>query len=474
MSMKRDERKEALTESIAGFCRDLAQKVEKGDPSVLKRMLDVYAGAARRWSHNNLVTIITQKPAIVRPVTISEARALGHFPAKGSKAAFIFVPVIGGETPQVSMSDRVKALMEQYKTWAERNHLNPKDTSSALRFVEGHDQLRHLTAATRQNTAAKIVGALTEAERAARDRGKLLFFKVVPCVYDLGVDTEGPDISESTVEDGAQVQELYDGMKEYAASKGWSVEGFKLSLGALGSASPGKIEVGQWLDIASQVKILAHEIAHQQLHIIPGVTGPDSVRDITRNLAELQAEAVAYAVCRHFGVQPTFSGEYIREFGGTTKEIMANLAVICKASRKIIEGVGEYLNKEQQQAPTVDADDEVETRYYLGDGDDKTPYDDYVPLLAAIAQHPAPLDELKIDLYVAGIGGSFYLDRSVSAADFISQLFSEFVERAAEAQVEGVAFNDKGSFGIAQCMDDVPEYLRDTAVQIGEAKSISM
>ncbi len=82
-----------------------------------------------------------------------------------------------------------------------------------------------------------------------------------------------------------------------------------------------------------QSKTLAHELAHEALHKTDR-TG------LTRNVAELEAESVAYVVCTHFGLDVEVrSSRYIALWDGDSKALRASLERIAKTARAIIDDV---------------------------------------------------------------------------------------------------------------------------------------
>lgn len=80
-----------------------------------------------------------------------------------------------------------------------------------------------------------------------------------------------------------------------------------------------------------QAKTLAHELAHEALHW--DIKGP-----ITRSIAELEAESVAYVVCKHFGLDVEVrSSRYIALWDGDAKSLRTSLDRIAKTAREIID-----------------------------------------------------------------------------------------------------------------------------------------
>ncbi len=85
-----------------------------------------------------------------------------------------------------------------------------------------------------------------------------------------------------------------------------------------------------------RAKTLAHELAHCALHF--GKT--DKATVLTRNIAELEAESVAYVVCRHFGLDTTIrSSAYIALWDGNAKALRESLERIATTARTLIDDV---------------------------------------------------------------------------------------------------------------------------------------
>ena len=93
----------------------------------------------------------------------------------------------------------------------------------------------------------------------------------------------------------------------------------------------GKIEIVNDPDPARLFKNLVHEFAHELLHHDGGERG-------TITLRETEAEATAYVVCRHFGVEINAS-DYIQLFDGNVKILSSRLERIRKTASTIIQAI---------------------------------------------------------------------------------------------------------------------------------------
>ena len=98
-----------------------------------------------------------------------------------------------------------------------------------------------------------------------------------------------------------------------------------------GLSKHGTVEVSSQHASGQQAKTLAHELAHEALHW--DIKGP-----LTRSIAELETESVAYVVCTHFGLDVEVrASRYIALWEGDSKSLRASLERISKTARTIID-----------------------------------------------------------------------------------------------------------------------------------------
>ncbi len=159
-----------------------------------------------------------------------------------------------------------------------------------------------------------------------------VFFRVVH-VFDIA-QTDGeelPTVEVPTVD--AMADKLLADLYRVAVSRGIRVDFKPLSGGAFGVSKSGAIDIDNRHASGQQAKTLAHELAHEALHW--KIEGP-----ITRNIAELEAEAVAFVVCMHFGLDVEVrASRYIAVWQGDSKGLRASMDRIAKTARDIIDAV---------------------------------------------------------------------------------------------------------------------------------------
>jgi hypothetical protein len=83
----RERKTGALVNLVSTKCREVNSSNE-----ALHAFLSVFARIANRWSAPNAVAIYGQRPGIRNPVTIDQAKQLGHTIKPGTKAITILEP----------------------------------------------------------------------------------------------------------------------------------------------------------------------------------------------------------------------------------------------------------------------------------------------------------------------------------------------------------------------------------------------
>lgn len=172
-----------------------------------------------------------------------------------------------------------------------------------------------------------------------------VWFKTVP-VFDIS-QTEGSEVPNWNIRPqlGSDDQGLYSLLKKQLENRGITVSEEKLN-GPLGISYGGMIKIDNTnQDQVSMFLTLIHEAAHEILH-----KGSES-RLLSKNDKECQAEATAYIVACHFGLESVVSAEYMIHWGNYEKEFLKNLSAVVKASEEILEMLP--VNKEEKEQQTI-------------------------------------------------------------------------------------------------------------------------
>ncbi len=157
-----------------------------------------------------------------------------------------------------------------------------------------------------------------------------VFFRAVH-VFDIA-QTDGPDLPTVDVPTIDHIaDDLLAQLVSVAHLRGIRVNFASLSGGLFGVSKGGIVEVDNTHPTGQQAKTLAHELAHEALH-------KTNRGALTRSMAELEAESVAYVVCMHCGLDVEVrASRYIALWDGDSKALRASLDRISKTARDIID-----------------------------------------------------------------------------------------------------------------------------------------
>ena len=164
-----------------------------------------------------------------------------------------------------------------------------------------------------------------------------VFFKAVH-VFDVA-QTDGkelPDVDCPIVDSDASA--LLNSLERVALKRSIAVKFEALDGKGFGYATDkgASIVIDNTHPTGQQAKTFAHELAHCALHFGKS----DGATTLTRNMAELEAESIAYVVCQHFGLDTTIrSSAYIALWQGDSKGLRASLERIASTARAIIDDV---------------------------------------------------------------------------------------------------------------------------------------
>ncbi len=154
-------------------------------------------------------------------------------------------------------------------------------------------------------------------------------------VFDVS-QTEGEDLPTIDCPDITEASDtLLADLCSVTTSRGIALSFGTVENGAYGVSRGGSIQIAKQHSTGQQAKTLAHELAHEALH-----RDKDLRATLTQTTRELEAESVAYVVCRRFGLDCTVrSSTYVTLWGGDVKLLRASLDRISKAARSIIDEV---------------------------------------------------------------------------------------------------------------------------------------
>lgn len=126
-------------------------------------------------------------------------------------------------------------------------------------------------------------------------------------------------------------------LEKFAAHRGYALTYVdSISGGARGVSTGKNIQVLSSLDPATKAKVLAHEIAHEEMHWKDGALALDHGKSV----AEIEAESVAYVVCSALGIESN-SELYLNAWGADREIVKKSTARIFKTTKEILTFIHE-------------------------------------------------------------------------------------------------------------------------------------
>lgn len=121
-----------------------------------------------------------------------------------------------------------------------------------------------------------------------------------------------------------------------------------------------RIAIADGMSEAQNVKTAIHEIAHSRLHDRDMIDAENGVM-VDRRTREVQAESIAYTICRHYGIDTSeYSFGYIAGWseGKEIKELRQSMETIRREADSMIKEIDqslEEIRQERQKENTVSA-----------------------------------------------------------------------------------------------------------------------
>jgi len=150
-------------------------------------------------------------------------------------------------------------------------------------------------------------------------------------VFDVS-QTEGEPLPQMDLSVEDSNSNLFEPLKSYAVSKGITVKFKSLREGLDGYSEGGKIVINTNANPTEKASILAHETAHELLHF-----SGDKDLKLTKEILEMEAEAVAFVVMNYFGVEIK-SDKYLALYK-KSYDLMQSLKRISDVSSAMIDNV---------------------------------------------------------------------------------------------------------------------------------------
>jgi len=294
--MKTSELKRKCTEIINELVQ--ATKKAKSDEQVLNYL--EFCSRFHNYSFGNRLLIWAYKPDATFVAGFRAWQKMGRYVKKGEKGIPIFAPM--------------KIRVRKKEDWDPELELEPFDDEVA----EPDDTEDDVEVITR--------------------------FKVV-YVFDVS-QTEGDPLPETpgTLAVSGDASRLLPALESAVSEQNIQltyVDKIAGSKKVVGRSSMGKIEILSSLDTASRFSVLVHELGHELLH------GPwERAGGLSRKIKELEAEATAFVVSKHFGLE-TKAPTYLALYRVEEVDIMASLDRIVSTASRIIGLLGEKIKRQE-------------------------------------------------------------------------------------------------------------------------------
>lgn len=294
-----DPRKDALNKKIQEYINKLANETDETAASAeIKKYLDFFAGF-HQYSYHNKILIFLQMPEAKRVAAYNTWKKKGRQVRKGEKGIMILVPIF-------------------------RKGENPKSK-------------KNQTAADEDKTIGAPIGFKV---------GNVFDISQTEAVSEEGDIPMGDDWW-STNEPSEVADRLYDLIVDAAEAEGIRISRDESHGNELGYSKGGHINVKSDVEGVGQAATLAHEYAHELMH------WRDKSKfyagdDVKKNhaLKELQAESVAYVVCKHYGLPVAHHTKYLALWKASGSKIKSNIELISRVAHHIIKGVDRQASKE--------------------------------------------------------------------------------------------------------------------------------
>lgn len=294
------------TENRKSEMKEITKKLEQGVADIFssekyKIFLDTMARFPR-YSYNNNLLIMLQKPDATLCQSYTGWKKMGRFVKRGEKGIRILAP-----TP-------FKIDREQNKLDEEGQTILDKDGEPVKETVQ-----------------IDVTG-----------------FKLVS-TFDLS-QTEGEPLPTLGVEELTGSVEGY--AKFFEAIRNASpvpvaFEEIKGKAKGYFQTSENRIAIKEGMSEVQNVKTLIHEMAHAKLHNMTAQKARDDGGQ-TRSSKEVEAESVAYTVCQHYGIDTSdYSFAYVAGWskGKEMPELKESLGIIQKAASELITAIDEKVQE---------------------------------------------------------------------------------------------------------------------------------
>lgn len=175
-------------------------------------------------------------------------------------------------------------------------------------------------------------------------------------VFDLEA-TEGLELPALRYGAAAGGEELLPRLEEAARKLSVTLDYEEIQKpGVEGYSTGGRIVVRQSLSVPAKCGVIVHELCHEDLH--QGENRAEA-KTKTRSQRELEAEATAYVVMRHFGIEHVASN-YLATYNVDGEQLLNSLETISGAAKRLITVVENTETNAEATATVASPESEVD------------------------------------------------------------------------------------------------------------------
>jgi Zn-dependent peptidase ImmA (M78 family) len=295
------DRNKELALKIESFINELADAVDSESTSGKVAEYLNFKKRFRKYSFNNSLLIFIQNPKSTYVAPFGAWKKMGVSLNKGAKAIYIYRPIIKKD-----------------------EELKPNDDGTEGEEVTDRTRMR---------------------------------FKAVP-VYDIadtnaaekGITPQSPEWHDPNTP-SETADRIYEYVLEFCKDKQIKVTHSDAKGGEMGWASGDHINLSKDITGVNKLATLVHEIAHSLLHFKDSSVffGNEYTLKLTREQAELQAEAVAYTVLRNYDLPAKYSATYLALWRADKDTVIKNQSIISNVSNFIIDGIDQIAEEKQKE-----------------------------------------------------------------------------------------------------------------------------
>lgn len=301
-----------INEKQAMQLKEITDKLEQGVAEVFssekyQQYLDMIAKFPR-YSANNSLLIMMQKPDAQMCQSFTGWKEMGRFVKKGEKGIKIIAPA-----PYTIQK-------EQQKVDEKGKPVFDKDGEAVMETVDV------------KVNAFKVVNTFDVSQTYGEE------------LPSYGVEELTGEVDRFSV--------MFDALKEICPVP-MNFENIESGAKGYYSQTERRIAIQEGMSEVQTIKTAIHEMAHQKLHAV------ENKKDVkqTRSSKEVEAESVAYTICQHYGIDTSdYSFSYVAGWseGKELSELRASLDTIRRAASEMITAIDDKMEellkaKEQEQ-----------------------------------------------------------------------------------------------------------------------------